>query len=178
MGRVGNRTGRRLRERQGLGSSAGLSEACSAVGMRRAHRTVGLVGSSDILEILTRGAAVGAFVGVAVVVGLGGRTPARVTGVLFSLAAAARLVKLMDDPLSSSAFLAGEYSIADMAAFPWLRVALSSTCQSRPEIAGEGHNIRRWLDEIAARPAVVRGMAVGSDDERPPGPSSTSTTAA
>lgn len=91
---------------------------------------------------------------------------------------AARLVKLMDDHLASSAFLAGEYSIADMAAFPWLRVALSSICQSRPEIAGEGHNIRRWLDEIAARPAVVRGMAVGSDDERPPGSASTPTTAA
>lgn len=45
--------------------------------------------AEDILEILTRGAAVGAFVGVALVVGLGGRTPARVAGVLFSLAAAA-----------------------------------------------------------------------------------------
>ncbi|HYE46082.1 MAG TPA: helix-turn-helix domain-containing protein [Caulobacter sp.] len=40
-------------------------------------------------ELLARGAAVGAFVGVALIVGFGGRTPARVAGVLFSLAAAA-----------------------------------------------------------------------------------------
>lgn len=45
--------------------------------------------SADSLELLTRGGAVGAFIGVALVVGLAGRTPARVTGVLFSLAAAA-----------------------------------------------------------------------------------------
>lgn len=45
--------------------------------------------SGDVLELLTRGGAVGAFLGVALVVGLGGRTPARVAGVLFSLAAAA-----------------------------------------------------------------------------------------
>lgn len=45
--------------------------------------------SADVLELLTRGAAVGAFLGVALVVGFGGRTPARVAGVLFSLAAAA-----------------------------------------------------------------------------------------
>ncbi len=47
------------------------------------------MGSLDTLELLTRGAAVGAFTGVALIVGLGGRAPARVAGVLFSLAAAA-----------------------------------------------------------------------------------------
>ncbi|MDP1737820.1 MAG: helix-turn-helix domain-containing protein [Caulobacter sp.] len=45
--------------------------------------------SSDTLELLIRGAAVGAYLGVALIVGLGGRSPARVAGVLFSLAAAA-----------------------------------------------------------------------------------------
>ena len=45
--------------------------------------------SADVMELLTRGGAVGAFLGVALVIGLGGRTPARVAGVLFSLAAAA-----------------------------------------------------------------------------------------
>lgn len=48
-----------------------------------------MLAHESMLEILTRGAAVGAFVGVALVVGLGGRAPARVAGVLFSLAAAA-----------------------------------------------------------------------------------------
>lgn len=74
---------------------------------------------------------------------------------------AARLVRLMDGRLGRSEFLAGDYSIADMAAFPWLRVAVGSICQARPEVAGEGLNIQRWLAGIAARPAVVRGMAVG-----------------
>lgn len=91
--------------------------------------------------------------------------------------AAARLVRLMDDHLGNSPFLAGDYSIADMAAFPWLRVALESICQTRPEIAGEGRNIRRWLDEVAARPAVVRGMAVGRDDGSPSGSAATATAA-
>ncbi|MDP3749623.1 MAG: glutathione S-transferase N-terminal domain-containing protein [Phenylobacterium sp.] len=76
-------------------------------------------------------------------------------------AEAARLVRLMDQHLETSEFLAGDYSIADMASFPWLSVALSSICQARPQIAGEGHNVRRWLSDIASRPAVVRGMAVG-----------------
>lgn len=76
---------------------------------------------------------------------------------------AARLVALMDRHLGSSAYLAGEYSIADMAAFPWLSVALKSICATRPEIAGEGLNIQRWLADVGARPAVVRGMAVGRE---------------
>jgi len=75
---------------------------------------------------------------------------------------AARLVRLMDQHLERSAFLAGEYSIADMASYPWLSVALGSIVRLRPELAGEGHNIQRWLADVGGRPAVVRGMAVGS----------------
>lgn len=74
---------------------------------------------------------------------------------------AARLVRLMDDHLGHTAFLAGDYSIADIASFPWLRVALDSICQARPETTGEAKHIRRWLAVIAARPAVERGLAVG-----------------
>lgn len=54
--------------------------------------------STDSLELLTRGGAVGAFVGLALVVGLGGRTPARLTGVLFSIAAAAHTLTQMPQP--------------------------------------------------------------------------------
>lgn len=54
--------------------------------------------SHGILELLTRGAAVGAFVGLALVAGLGGRTPARVTGLLFSLAAAAHTLTQLPQP--------------------------------------------------------------------------------
>lgn len=54
--------------------------------------------SPGIPELLTRGVAVGAFVGLALVVGLGSRTPARVTGVLFSLAAAAHTLTQLPQP--------------------------------------------------------------------------------
>ena len=54
--------------------------------------------SADSLELLTRGGAVGAFVGLALVVGFGGRTPARITGVLFSFAAAAHTLTQLPQP--------------------------------------------------------------------------------
>jgi GST-like protein len=52
-------------------------------------------------------------------------------------------------------FLAGEYSIADIASFPWMRnhKALGIEVAEYPKV-------RAWLDEIAARPAVQRGLQV------------------
>src|SRR3546814_13078863 len=63
---------------------------------------------------------------------------------------------LLDRRLGAARFLAGdEYSIADIAAWPWMR---------RPENQGvdrdELPNYRRWFDEIAERPAVQRGVKV------------------
>jgi len=51
--------------------------------------------SSSLLELLARGAAVGAFLGLAIVVFRGGLSPARVTGALFSIAAAAHTITQM-----------------------------------------------------------------------------------
>jgi GSH-dependent disulfide-bond oxidoreductase len=66
-----------------------------------------------------------------------------------------RLYGVMDRRLGSSAYLAGDYSIADIATFPWV---------ARFEYQGvelpEFPNVKRWFDAIAARPAVARGMAV------------------
>jgi AraC-like DNA-binding protein len=45
-----------------------------------------------ILEVLARGAAVGAFIGLAIVIGRGGVSPARLTGILFSVAVAAHIL--------------------------------------------------------------------------------------
>lgn len=73
-------------------------------------------------------------------------------------AEAARLVRVMDRRLEASPFLAGDYSIADMASYPWIAVALDAICNARPEIAGEARHVRRWLIEVGARPAVMRGM--------------------
>ena len=68
-----------------------------------------------------------------------------------------RLYGVMDRRLGESAYLAGDYSIADIATFPWI---------SRHDWQGvelsEFPSVKRWFDGIAARPAVARGMAVPS----------------
>ena len=66
-----------------------------------------------------------------------------------------RLYGVMDKRLGAAAYLAGDYSIADMATYPWVaryewhKVALE-----------EFPNVERWFKAIAARPAVERGMRV------------------
>lgn len=73
-----------------------------------------------------------------------------------------RLFKVLERRLETSAFLGGaEYSIADVATFPWIRTALTYF----PWLAaapGEGLTrypaLQRWFDAIAARPAVQRGL--------------------
>ena len=53
-------------------------------------------------------------------------------------------------------YLVGDYSIGDIMHFPWLRIVQNLGAEwitSRPRVAD-------WLDRIAARPAVQRGMAV------------------
>ncbi len=72
----------------------------------------------------------------------------------------ARLIKVMDTRLDDTAFLGGDYSIADIATYPWVAVAFELIKQAKPDIIGEGANTRRWLDAIAARPAVEKGMSV------------------
>lgn len=74
---------------------------------------------------------------------------------------AARLVRVMERQLAAKAFLAGEYSIADIAVFPWIRVALDSMVRNFPDLTGETPNVRRWFAEVSERPAVQRGLALG-----------------
>lgn len=73
---------------------------------------------------------------------------------------AARLIKVLDTRLGEAAFMGGDYSIADMATYPWIKIAFPLIAQAKPEIVGEGENVKRWLDTVGARPAVQRGMAV------------------
>ena len=69
---------------------------------------------------------------------------------------AKRLYGVIDKRLGSHAFVAGsEYTIADMAIFPWLR----SWKNQGIEMA-EFPNVQAWFDGIAARPAVQRGVQV------------------
>ncbi|HEX8164616.1 MAG TPA: glutathione S-transferase N-terminal domain-containing protein [Beijerinckiaceae bacterium] len=66
-----------------------------------------------------------------------------------------RLYGVLDKRLGEAEHLAGEYSIADVASYPW--VARHEWHQI--ELADFPH-VRRWYDAIGARPAVQRGMKV------------------
>jgi GST-like protein len=66
-----------------------------------------------------------------------------------------RLYGVLDKRLGQAEHLAGEYSIADVASYPW--VARHEWHQV--ELA-DFPNVRRWYDAVGARPAVARGMKV------------------
>jgi GST-like protein len=70
-----------------------------------------------------------------------------------------RLYGVLDKRLADRQFLAGDYSIADIAAFPWARL----WDRQGQDIAQFPH-MKRWLDAVAARPAVQRGLAIRSED--------------
>lgn len=65
-----------------------------------------------------------------------------------------RLFGVLDRRLAEAEYLAGEYSIADIATFPWVR------CSDYHGVdRAQFPNVARWYDAIAARPTVERGLA-------------------
>ena len=67
---------------------------------------------------------------------------------------AGRLYRVLDKRLAGREWVAGDYSIADMAIFPWCRL------YGRQGLAIEDFpNVGRWFAAVAARPAVARDMA-------------------
>jgi GST-like protein len=70
---------------------------------------------------------------------------------------AKRLYGVMDRRLSDHEYFAGDYSIADIAIFPWLQ-----RCDWQGIDMADFPNVKRWYDQIAKRPAVQRGMSVPS----------------
>jgi GST-like protein len=68
---------------------------------------------------------------------------------------AVRLYGVLEQRLARQAFVAGEYSIADMAIFPWIQPARQGI-----DLADYPH-IRAWREAIKARPAVQRAYARG-----------------
>ncbi|MGH7210628.1 MAG: glutathione binding-like protein, partial [Acetobacteraceae bacterium] len=74
----------------------------------------------------------------------------------------ARLYRVLDKRLAEAEYLAGaEYSIADIATWPWAR----NPDRRGVDLGGLPH-LARWLDAVAGRPAVQRGVAVLSDHQR------------
>jgi GST-like protein len=74
---------------------------------------------------------------------------------------AKRIYGVADRRLAASPYLAGDYSIADMAVYPWMRM---------PERQGvaidEYPNVKRWRAAIDARPAVQKGLQLLAERRR------------
>ena len=68
---------------------------------------------------------------------------------------ARRIYNVIDKRLSGAPYLAGEYSIADIATYPWLRPH-----RWQGQDLEDFPNLKRWYDEIEKRPAVQKGCAV------------------
>jgi GST-like protein len=66
-----------------------------------------------------------------------------------------RLYSVLDGQLAEREFLCGDYSIADIATYPWIAIYewQGLTLDSHP-------NLKRWVETVQQRPAVERGMAV------------------
>jgi GST-like protein len=76
---------------------------------------------------------------------------------------AKRLYGVMDTRLARSKYLGGpEYSIADIAVFPWLR-----SWKNQGIDWNDYPHLKGWFDEIAARPAVQRGVQVLAAQRKP-----------
>ncbi|WP_292933836.1 glutathione binding-like protein [Noviherbaspirillum sp.] len=76
---------------------------------------------------------------------------------------AKRLYGVIDRQLSKNAYLAGdEYTIADIATFPWLR-----SWKNQGIDWDDYPNAKRWFDEISERPAVMRGVEVLANARKP-----------
>ena len=76
---------------------------------------------------------------------------------------ARRLYGVMNRQLARSTYIAGpEYGIADIAIFPWLR-----SWKNQGIAWNDFPHLKGWFDEIARRPAVMRGVQVLADQRKP-----------
>ena len=71
---------------------------------------------------------------------------------------AARLYRVMDSRLSEAEYFAGDYSIADMAIYPWT-VSYEVQGQKMEDFP----NLMRWHEAVGARPAVGKALEVGEE---------------
>jgi glutathione S-transferase len=70
-----------------------------------------------------------------------------------------RLFTVLEGQLAKGEFICGDYSIADMACWPWV----DKYHEHAGDLAADFPNIAAWKARIAARPAVQRALAVGID---------------
>jgi GST-like protein len=69
-----------------------------------------------------------------------------------------RLYGVLDIRLADRPYLAGEYSIADMATYPWVR-----PYKNQGQDIGEFPALEKWFQRVRERPAVAKAVKVGED---------------
>ena len=72
-----------------------------------------------------------------------------------------RLYGVLNKQLANKSFIAGEYSIADMACIGWAKL-----WERQGQKIDEFPNVKRWLETMFARPAVERGIALAAEDRK------------
>ncbi len=72
-----------------------------------------------------------------------------------------RLCNVLDKRLADVEYLGGDYTIADMATYPWVRLY-----ERYGVVLDDIPNVKRWMEAIAARPGVQRGLEVLADRRR------------
>lgn len=70
-----------------------------------------------------------------------------------------RLYGVMNRRLADRDYLAGDYSIADMASIGWVR-----SYENQGQDLNDFPNLKRWFEAVLARPAVQRGIEVGKEE--------------
>jgi GST-like protein len=76
-----------------------------------------------------------------------------------------RLLEVLETRLGQATWLAGEFSIADIATWPWMR------SHSWSGVSGDGlPNLQKWMAVMAARPASQRGILIPPPNTQPAEP--------
>jgi GST-like protein len=71
-----------------------------------------------------------------------------------------RLYEVLDTRLGEAEYLAGDYSIADIATYPWVRI------HDWAGVSVDGlEHLQRWMNALNERPAVQRGLSVPRREE-------------
>jgi len=71
-----------------------------------------------------------------------------------------RLLQVLDDALEGREYLAGDYSIADIACFSWTKGGLEYFSKADPSLENRFARARAWVARLLARPAVQKGLAI------------------
>jgi GST-like protein len=72
-----------------------------------------------------------------------------------------RLYGVMNRRLADHAYLAGDYSIADMASIGWI-----IPHERQGQDLNDFPNLKRWYEAVKSRPAVIRGIEIGKDEAK------------